>query len=276
MTVTTFPTLERLLPLIDLQIHQIALKRFDFHCAASFPYNLLISVLDTKAKANDFLLNHENGEKIRLVAGHAYIIPCNLLVYYERTPLVTVVTMRFNLSFLHGLDVFDGHHDIEELDKPDLAQLLRDLFVHQPRESRGETTPIKSALVLKAAVTDACIACWPRTTVEMAPRMWRYEKLFHYVREHTDAKLSVDQLASLYGMRQDAFSRAFRRDIGITPKKYIVDVLLKRITTLLLTSHLSVKEISHRLGFSSEYYLSRFFKKHTKLSPTEFRKQPFV
>ncbi|KRV81465.1 hypothetical protein AO738_21470 [Pseudomonas citronellolis] len=38
-------------------------------------------------------------------------------------------------------------------------------------------------------------------------------------------------------------------------------------------SRQSIKAIAHDLGFSDVGYFSRFFRKHTRLSPSEFRSQ---
>jgi hydroxymethylpyrimidine/phosphomethylpyrimidine kinase len=43
------------------------------------------------------------------------------------------------------------------------------------------------------------------------------------------------------------------------------------IISLLTSTHKPLKDIAHRLGFSSQAQLSRFFKKHRGISPTEFQ-----
>ena len=42
---------------------------------------------------------------------------------------------------------------------------------------------------------------------------------------------------------------------------------------LLADERLSVKDVAAQLNFSSEYYFSHFFRHHTGMSATEFRKQ---
>jgi transcriptional regulator GlxA family with amidase domain len=103
--------------------------------------------------------------------------------------------------------------------------------------------------------------------------MWKYEDVLTHARRHSDATLSVANLAARCGMRQDVFSRSFSRDLGVSPKKYLADLLTRRVSLYLLTTRLSIKEIAAELSFSSQYYLSRFFKKQTKLSPSEYRRQ---
>jgi hydroxymethylpyrimidine/phosphomethylpyrimidine kinase len=46
---------------------------------------------------------------------------------------------------------------------------------------------------------------------------------------------------------------------------------MAEIVSLLTSTHKPLKDIAHCLGFSSQAQLSRFFKKHKGLSPTEFQ-----
>jgi hydroxymethylpyrimidine/phosphomethylpyrimidine kinase len=61
-----------------------------------------------------------------------------------------------------------------------------------------------------------------------------------------------------------------RRVCRRSPKAIIDERIISEISSLLSGSHCSLKEIAHRLGFSSQAHLSRFFKKRKGLSPTEF------
>ncbi|MBN2712750.1 MAG: helix-turn-helix transcriptional regulator [Planctomycetes bacterium] len=181
--------------------------------------------------------------------------------------------MRFNLTFFWGIDIFDGHGTVEDIHAPDFISMLQKVLLRPEGAEPSESELIKSALALKSEVGRLCLSRWPERLDRISPKMWKYEAVFLYAKEHGDASLNVARLADIFGVRQDVFSRSFSRDVGIAPKQYIADVLLRKISAYLLTSKLSMKEIAHQLKFSSEYYMSRFFKKHTSLSPTDFKKQ---
>ncbi|MDN6161557.1 MAG: helix-turn-helix transcriptional regulator, partial [Atopostipes sp.] len=57
-----------------------------------------------------------------------------------------------------------------------------------------------------------------------------------------------------------------------TPKEIILDLQLRDAQQLLLYSDLLIKNIASQIGMSSQEYFSKFFKKRTGYSPTEFRK----
>lgn len=61
------------------------------------------------------------------------------------------------------------------------------------------------------------------------------------------------------------------RTVGISPKKMIDRQIILEIKQLLLTTDLSAKEIADRFHFESTSYMGRYFRRHTGMTPTEFR-----
>lgn len=56
------------------------------------------------------------------------------------------------------------------------------------------------------------------------------------------------------------------------PSSMIQERVILEIQRLLLYSNLNVDQIGYRLGFDDPSYFVKYFKKYTKVSPTEFRK----
>lgn len=67
-------------------------------------------------------------------------------------------------------------------------------------------------------------------------------------------------------------SNTVREITNQPPSKFITEALLNNAKILLLSSDNSIKEISNELDFSDQYAFGKFFKKHTGLSPSNFRK----
>lgn len=84
-------------------------------------------------------------------------------------------------------------------------------------------------------------------------------------------KINLGQLAAGYYLSYVQFSRRFKATTGSTPQDYLTALRLKRSQTLLAESDLPVNQIAKNCGFSNEYYFSNFFKKHCRLSPTQYR-----
>lgn len=95
-----------------------------------------------------------------------------------------------------------------------------------------------------------------------------------YITKHIDDPfIDLQVLAQRCGVSKDYFRHLFKQIYGVSPTQYIANQKIIRIKEKLLTSNKSIREISFLCGFYDENYFSRFFKKHTGLTPNEFRKK---
>lgn len=68
-------------------------------------------------------------------------------------------------------------------------------------------------------------------------------------------------------MSVSSLTKCFKVDMNCTLKGYINANLIQKSKENLLLKDLSIKEIAFQLGFTDEFYFSRFFKKQTGLPP---------
>ncbi|MBL8992992.1 MAG: AraC family transcriptional regulator [Spirochaetia bacterium] len=87
------------------------------------------------------------------------------------------------------------------------------------------------------------------------------------------AEIRIGRIAAGMGMRASVLSKRFRADTGLTLERFIAHEFVERAKNELLLTELRVREIAGSLGFNSEFYFSRFFRKHTGMSPREYRKR---
>ncbi len=85
--------------------------------------------------------------------------------------------------------------------------------------------------------------------------------------------MSIDEVARQCGISEPLLYEIFRRETGLSPRKYQELHQLRRAQVLLLNSSLSMTEIAAELGMCDQYYFSNRFKKNFGLSPTAFRRQ---
>lgn len=70
------------------------------------------------------------------------------------------------------------------------------------------------------------------------------------------------------------FSTVIKAETGIRPSDWISTYIAIRAKMLLNSrKDFTVKEICHHLGFSDQASFARFFKKHTGMTPTEYRNE---
>ena len=85
---------------------------------------------------------------------------------------------------------------------------------------------------------------------------------------------SVADYAAMLHVTTNHLIETVRRCVGLPAGKVIHERLLLEARRLLRYSDLPVAEIAYQLNFEDPSYFSRFFKKHTGFSPSEFREQP--
>jgi AraC family transcriptional activator of pobA len=86
-------------------------------------------------------------------------------------------------------------------------------------------------------------------------------------RQHRPVKVYASDL----GVTVATLGRLCQEQLGMTPMAVINTRLVLEAKRELAYSSLSIKEVAHDLGFSDVGYFSRFFRKNSELSPSEFR-----
>ena len=92
------------------------------------------------------------------------------------------------------------------------------------------------------------------------------------MRENLGSTLEWDELSKELGMSYSSFRRAFRKETGLSPGSYFIEMKMNRARQLLASTSKTIQEISDLLGFESVYYFSRLFKSRNGKSPSAMRK----
>jgi AraC-like DNA-binding protein len=87
-----------------------------------------------------------------------------------------------------------------------------------------------------------------------------------------DGDVSIDQLAAGCNMARATFVRAFRETTGRTPHQWLVQQRIARACNLLLTSTLSLSEVSQVCGFSDQSHFTRVFSTSIGTTPGAWRR----
>ncbi|SAK66981.1 helix-turn-helix domain-containing protein [Caballeronia ptereochthonis] len=128
--------------------------------------------------------------------------------------------------------------------------LLIALFVHVARLCEHESTP-------SVASTD-----------RRAKQIKRFRELVAaHFREHRPVEFYAQKL----GMTVTQLGRICREEIASSPLAVINEHLVREAQRDLVYSNMSVKQIAHGLGFADIAYFSRYFRKQTGVTPTQFQ-----
>jgi transcriptional regulator GlxA family with amidase domain len=90
-----------------------------------------------------------------------------------------------------------------------------------------------------------------------------------YINEHLDERLSLEELASKAGLSVWRFSTVFRRHAGVSPRRYICGLRVRRVQAL-LADGMSPAYAASAAGFYDQSHLSRHFKNTCGMTPGQY------
>lgn len=98
------------------------------------------------------------------------------------------------------------------------------------------------------------------------------DEIKFYIDINYTEKLTVNELAKHFSIHPNYLSRLFSHKYKISPKKYILDLKIKKACDLLTSTNSPISIISDSLGFTDQLMFSKLFKSKMNMSPTKFRK----
>ena len=97
------------------------------------------------------------------------------------------------------------------------------------------------------------------------------DKVIIYISENFTREVSNSELAALVGYHEFHLNRLFVKYTGTSIHQYIINKRLSAARELMLSSDLSLAEISEQVGFNNYSFFSSYFKKRFGISPAKFR-----
>ena len=82
---------------------------------------------------------------------------------------------------------------------------------------------------------------------------------------------TVEDMAATSGLKTTAFTRAFKKETGSAPLRFVIERRIDKARGLLTGSDLPITDIAFELGFSSSQHFANTFKKHVGKTPKEIR-----
>jgi AraC-like DNA-binding protein len=91
--------------------------------------------------------------------------------------------------------------------------------------------------------------------------------------ENFDKHITIPQLARQAGINEAKLKEGFRELYGNSIHTYIQQLRLEKAKQLLLTTAMSITEITYHIGYGHVTHFTTLFKKEFGLTPTEWRKE---
>lgn len=100
----------------------------------------------------------------------------------------------------------------------------------------------------------------------------RVSKVCQYIKTNIRKNITLEEIASIACVTKSHLGRLFNQTFGISPLQYIIRTKVQFAQGLLLTTDMSIKDVSKRIGIKDVSYFIRLFKKNIGFTPQDYRK----
>ena len=91
-----------------------------------------------------------------------------------------------------------------------------------------------------------------------------------YIKANLDKRLSLSEVAALFGFSQNYLSTLFSRYANIGFVEYTTGQKMEKAKALMATGNWKIYELACQLGYEDSSYFSKVFKQHEGMSPREY------
>jgi len=100
----------------------------------------------------------------------------------------------------------------------------------------------------------------------------RLQRIQQYVREHPAETMSLRQAAGISALSEAYFSSFFRQKVGVRFRDWRAHTQVRNAIVLLETRNHSITKVAMDAGFGDLRTFERAFKRHTGLTPRQFKR----
>lgn len=115
---------------------------------------------------------------------------------------------------------------------------------------------------------------WENSIKDKSPKI---KELIHisvnFINNNFERDISLGNIAKFVFLSPSYFTRAFKEEVGISPISYLLKVRIDRAKELLGDTGLKISDIALSVGFSNQQRFNEIFKKYTKYTPLQYKKQ---
>ena len=96
-------------------------------------------------------------------------------------------------------------------------------------------------------------------------------KAVDHINYNYASPITLDDLCGAAGVSKQHLCLLFRNTLNMRPMEYAAKRRIQEAKALLMGTDKSIEEISEEVGFGSESYFCKLFKRYEGMTPTDFR-----
>lgn len=102
-------------------------------------------------------------------------------------------------------------------------------------------------------------------------RHWIIQSVENHILAYYNRDLKLSHLAKLYSIHPHYLCKLFKKEMGTGFSDYVNRIRIKNAKKLLSSNEQSIINISLEVGFNNVTYFNKIFKKHTGMTPGNYR-----
>ena len=220
-----------------------------------------------------------NGQDYLLTKGMCFLVPPKVLVTYRPDPVHPwdYYFIAFNGQKIEETLVRIGlHKEVPILETPENHEVLEGCFQFiLDAEKHPKSKDLHALSGFYALLSTLCeLNEGPQPQAEKCNKQWQYVRdAMDFIEKNYTEPITVEEVSKYVGINRKYLTKLFNELVSDSPKSYLMNYRMERACELLKESELSIKEISHSVGYGDALVFSKVFKKIIGNCPREYRNQ---
>ena len=140
------------------------------------------------------------------------------------------------------------------------------------QEVGGKMMKLEEVLPISRQMLEQAISFRDRQGSNRYGTVIRKAKAF--IAEHYgDSNVTLHDVADHVALSNNHFCTVFSQEMGVTFTEYLTGVRMSKAKEMLTSTAMRTSDVAYAVGYNDPHYFSYLFKKHTGLSPRDFRRE---
>ena len=145
-----------------------------------------------------------------------------------------------------------------------LSELFREIFNLWNKKELGYK------FKCSAILCEIFAECYTQNYVSKSQNLKIRNSVEYLLKNYKKSDLSIKEIADRSFMSEVYFRKIFKKEYGVSPQKYIIDLRMQNAVGLISAGYYSLKEVAYMSGYNDYKHFSVEFKKKMGVSPSEY------
>lgn len=218
-----------------------------------------------------------NGKEYELTRGDVFLVKPDTEVYYEadeNTPW-SYMWVGFNgikaSSYLASAGL-EGDNVISKCENtPIIFSFVQQMIMYRHLTLANELRRESALLQIFSVLMEEYKHTLPKEERYDYPYQIYVDQAVDYIEHNYRSNIKINDLASYIGIDRSYLTNIFKSVMNLSPQEYLMHYRMEQSMSMLKNTDKKIGEIAINVGYGDQLTFSKMFKKHTGVSPSEYR-----